>query len=107
MSASFTILFKRGNPINWGISVLSWLLGGVYYPVSILPEWLRSLAAFIPMTHALELLRLSLITDRGMEHMESPLLILTLWTVIGLPFSFWCFAWSLNRARMKGNLGHY
>jgi len=107
MSASFTILFKRGNPINWGISVLSWLLGGVYYPVSILPEWLRSLAAFIPMTHALELLRLSLITDRGMEHMESPLLILTVWTVIGLPFSSWCFAWSLNRARMKGNLGHY
>jgi ABC-2 type transport system permease protein len=107
VSASFIILFKRGNPINWGISVLSWLLGGVYYPVSILPEWLQNLASFIPMTHALELLRMSLIVDRGMDNIAGHLLILTIWTVIGLPLSFWCFAWALDRARMKGNLGHY
>jgi len=107
VSASFIILFKRGNPINWGISVLSWLLGGVYYPVSILPEWLQGLSSLIPTTHALELLRVSLIAGEGLGDTVSHFLILSIWTVIGLPFSFWCFARAVDRARMKGNLGHY
>lgn len=64
-SAGFIILFKRGDPINWSFNVISWLLGGVYYPVNILPWWLQKIACVIPMTHSLEALRLILLTDHG------------------------------------------
>jgi ABC-2 type transport system permease protein len=106
-SAGFIMLFKRGDPINWGFNVISWLLGGVYYPVSVLPLWLQKIAFIIPMTHSLEALRLLLLTDRGFSCISDHLLVLGLWAVIGLPLSLLCFRVALNRARMLGTLGHY
>ena len=106
-SAGFIMLFKRGDPVNWGFNVISWLLGGVYYPVSILPLWLQKVASIIPMTHSLEALRLILLTEKGFSHIWNHLLVLGLWGAIGLPVSLFCFRYALNRARMQGTLGHY
>ena len=106
-SAGFIILFKRGDPINWSFNVISWLLGGVYYPVNILPLWLQKVAYVIPMTHSLEALRLILLTNYGFSGLWDHLLVLGLWGVIGLPASLFCFRYALNRARMQGTLGHY
>jgi lipooligosaccharide transport system permease protein len=33
------------------------LLGGVFYPPSALPAWLADIAAWLPLTHAIELAR--------------------------------------------------
>ena len=42
LSATFTLVFKRGDPILWLFGGLSWLLGrGVFYPVEVLPHFLR------------------------------------------------------------------
>ena len=106
-SASFIMLFKRGDPINWGFNVISWLLGGVYYPVNILPLWLQKVAYVIPMTHSLEALRLILLTDHRLSILWDHLLVLGLWGAIGLPVSLLCFRYALNRARIQGTLGHY
>lgn len=106
-SASFIMLFKRGDPVNWGFNVISWLLGGVYYPVNILPLWLQKVAFFIPMTHSLEALRLILLTSQGLSSISKHLLVLGLWAVIGLPLSLLCFRYALHQARVKGTLGHY
>ena len=105
--AAFIILFKRGDPVNWIFSVISWLLGGVYYPVSILPEWLQKVADVIPMTHALEALRMILLTEDGLSSFGGHLIGLGLWAVIGLPLSLFCFRYALNQARIQGSLGHY
>ena len=106
-SAGFIMLFKRGDPVNWGFSVISWLLGGVYYPVTILPLWLQKVASIIPMTHSLEALRLILLTEEGFSGIWDNLLVLGLWGAIGLPVSLFCFRYALNRAKMRGALGHY
>ena len=106
-SASFIVLFKKGDPLNWAFNVASWLLGGVYYPISLLPVWLQKLALLIPMTHSLESLRLSLLGSQGISAISGHILALVLWTVIGLPLSVICFRYALNRARVQGTLGHY
>jgi len=106
-ASAFVIVFKRGDPVNWAFSVISWLLGGVYYPVSILPGWLQNIADLIPMTHALEALRVVLLTDGSLSSVFPQLTALALWAVIGLPLSLTCFRYALNRARVQGSLGHY
>ncbi|MDY6971710.1 MAG: ABC transporter permease [Thermodesulfobacteriota bacterium] len=106
-SASFIMLFKKGDPLNWGFNVISWLLGGVYYPLSILPVWLQKVAFFVPMTHSLEALRLSLIGDPASYEIGGHLLALGLWAGIGLPLSLVLFRYAVDRARMMGTLGHY
>jgi len=106
-SASFTVLFKKGDPLNWVFSVGSWLLGGVYYPVSVLPGWLQKISDFIPMTHTLESFRLILLGHRDLYAVAGHLFALGLWSLMVLPLSLVCFRYALNQARIKGNLGHY
>ncbi|MCP4349634.1 MAG: ABC transporter permease [Desulfobacterales bacterium] len=106
-SASFIILFKKGDPLNWAFSVLSWLMGGVYYPISVLPHWMQEAANFIPTTHALEALRMSLLGGHGFSAITGHLLALAMWALIGLPLSLVCFRFAMNIARKNGTLGHY
>jgi len=106
-SAGFIVLFKRGDPINWGFAVVSWLLGGVYYPVGVLPAWLQKTALIIPTTHTLESLRRSLLMGEGVWAVKSHLAALSLWAAFGLPVSILCFRYALNLARKNGTLGHY
>ncbi len=56
-SASFLLIFKRGDPITSLVGHLSALLAGVYFPLSVLPGWLQTVSFFLPFTHALEGLR--------------------------------------------------
>lgn len=107
LSASFIMVFKRGDPLNWAFTAASWLLGGVYYPVSVLPVWLQKLAMLVPMTHSLESLRRSLLCNEGITTVGPHLLALFVWSALGLPLSLFCFKWALDRARIQGTLGHY
>lgn len=107
LSASFIALFKRGDPISYAFTVASWLLGGVYYPVAVLPQGLQMLAALLPMTHALEAMRSCLLGSEPSANVATHLAVLAAWAVIGLPLSYGCFRWCLERARRQGTLGHF
>ena len=65
LSASYTILFKRGNPAKWVVLGVSSLVGGMMYPVSVLPGPLRILARLIPVTYSLEGMRAALLAGAG------------------------------------------
>jgi ABC-2 type transport system permease protein len=38
LSATFAVVFKKGDPLLWFFGGLSWLLGGVFYPLEVLPS---------------------------------------------------------------------
>src|SRR5437764_1172493 len=63
MSASFTLIFRRGDPVLWLFGSASWLLGGVLFPTSQLPRVLRSIATLLPITHAANAMRAALLTS--------------------------------------------
>jgi len=47
----------RAEVAAWAFSYLLFLVGGLYYPVTVLPEGIRELAQFIPLTHFLDYFR--------------------------------------------------
>ena len=55
LAASFVIVLKQGNPVTWLIGTASVLLSGVFYPMNVLPDWLRTIGQVLPLTQALEL----------------------------------------------------
>jgi ABC-2 type transporter len=57
VGSAFVCLFKRGEPIAWGLSALSLLMSGVWFPRESLPPLLQQLSTCLFTTHALELLR--------------------------------------------------
>lgn len=107
ISASFVIVFKRGDPVNWAVSSLSILLGGVFYPVSVLPDWLRPLSRAIPITWSLDGLRGALLLGEGYGALLGEIAILALITAVLLPLSLFLFRLSVNHARRTGTLSKY
>ena len=106
LSASYLLLFKRGNPAKWFFLSVSSVAGGMLFPVSILPDWLQVVARLNPITYALDAMRTALLGGAGFRAIGQPLLVLLLFAAILLPISMAIFAWSLRRTKMTGTLMH-
>ena len=107
LSASYIVVFKRGDPVGFLVRTASWMLGGVYFPVAVLPPWLQHLAGLVPMTPCLEALRRLLLGDQGLAGILKPLALLAPWVVVGLPVCYLLFRTAVGWARRKGSLGQY
>ncbi|MFA6317935.1 MAG: ABC transporter permease [Elusimicrobiota bacterium] len=107
ISAAFILRFKRGDPAAWLIAAASDLLAGVYFPVSILPKPLQALADLVPMTHALEGLRLVLLRSASLSEVLPHALALAAFPVVLLPLGILGLRTAFDRARADGSLGHY
>jgi len=107
ISASFIMVLKRGDPINWLLVNLSGLLGGLYYPVSVLPGWLQKLAYLLPVTYALEGMRLALLQGQGLRDLWPIVAVLLIFSLTMLPVSVLCFKYAIRRAKRDGSLTQF
>ncbi len=107
LSACFIMVFKRGDPINWLVGNLSTLLGGVYYPVAVMPGYLQFLAKFLPITYSLRGLRGALLKGYGVGQLGNDLLALLIISAILLPLSLFLFRLAVNHAKKTGSLIKY
>jgi ABC-2 type transport system permease protein len=107
ISAAFTLVVKRGNPINLFFGTLPALLSGVYFPVEVLPSWLRAVGRAIPLTHGLEISRSALLPGAAPESLAGGFLFLAAFAAVSLPVGYASFRYALNRARKDGSLSHY
>ena len=106
LSASYQILFKRGNPAKWVVLGVSGLVGGMMYPVAVLPSPLQLLARLIPVTYSLEGMRAALLSGAGWDQLWRPLVALLIFAAILIPLSFAVFSWALRRTKVTGTLTH-
>jgi ABC-2 type transport system permease protein len=107
LAAAFILRFKRGNPVTWTIATASELLGGVYFPTTILPEWMKSISKWIPMSHSLESLRATLLAGAGFDVVGHHLIFLAVFTVIVWAVGIFAFRIALRQTQQDGSLGHY
>ena len=106
LSASFTIAFKRGDPVLWALGTITWLLSGVLYPVDVLPPALTRVASLLPTTHALAAMRSTVINGAGLAGVRADVMALAGFAAIGIPAGLWIFTLAVNHARRNGTLGH-
>ena len=107
LSATLTLVFKRGDPLLWLFGGLSWLLGGVFYPVEVLPHYLQKAAQLLPITHALKGMRAALLGGALVSQLLPHIGVLALFGLIGLPLSLVGFSLGVRRARVTGTLSHF
>jgi len=106
-STSFIMIFKKGDPTTWLVTSLSWLLGGVFYPVQILPSWLEKLAYLLPITYALDGMRMALLQGHSLYQLRANILALSIFTIFLLPISIFVFGKAVKRAKIEGSLAQY
>jgi ABC-2 type transport system permease protein len=107
ISSSFILIFKRGNPINWIISSSFELLGGIYYPIAILPGPLRIISNFLPVTHSLKALRGVLIGGYSFHQVKTEIFVLLAFSVVLFPLAIAAFEYALKWAKKDGSLSQY
>ncbi len=107
LAASFIMVLKRGEPVTWLFNAVSGLLGGVYYPLEVMPEWMQWLARWLPITYALEAMRKALLQGAPISMLRTEILALGLFCCILLPLSLYSFRFAVLRAKIEGSLTHY
>ena len=107
LSASYLLIFKRGNPVNWAFLGLSSVVGGMMYPISVLPVWLQRVARLIPVTYSLEGMRAAILAHASTRELLPSIGGLLLFAALLLPISFAIFSWALRRTKITGTLTHF
>lgn len=107
ISAGFILAFKRGNPLNIFLGFASAFLGGVFFPVDVLPAALQKIAAFVPVTYSLRLMRDACMNGAGFRELAPDFLVLAAICAVLLPAGALFFNWALRRAKRDGSLTHY
>lgn len=110
MSAGIVVMIKRGDPIAWGFTWLTQLVSGVFYPLGLLPWYLKWLGFALPLTYSLDGIRRAFMN--GETFFDSPILqtdlvALIAFIIIMLPLSLQVFAWAYRRSQKQGTLGQY
>ncbi|MGE5280074.1 MAG: ABC transporter ATP-binding protein/permease [Deltaproteobacteria bacterium] len=107
LSASFILVLKRGNPVSWVVSTLEGLLGGVYFPVSVLPGWLQAVSRCLPITYAIRAIQLSVYKGYGIGQLTSEIGVLLAFSLLLAPLGLFVFRSALTRSRVNGSLAQY
>jgi ABC-2 type transport system permease protein len=107
MNAGVIMLIKEASSLNLLLGSISLLLGGVVYPVDVLPVWLRPLSLLIPVTHALNAMRQALLQGYSVSQLWPEISTLLIFATILLPLGFLGFHFAVQRAKVTGTLGHY
>jgi len=82
------------------------LLGGVFFPVSVQPPELHQVSSLLPMTHALEAVRATLLNGASLGDVQGHLAVLALIAIAGLPLGLAGVSVATARGRQTGTLGH-
>ena len=106
-AASLVLLLKTVEPISKLIAGLSWLFGGVLYPIGALPEQAQLVAWCLPVTHSLEGIRAALLLGASPSAVGAQLLWLSVFSLVILPLSLLSFQRAVRRLRIEGSVSHY
>lgn len=107
ISAGFMLVLKKGDPINWLFSGVSRFLGGVYFPITILPLWVQKLSYLLPITYSLEAMRKCIILGATIKELTREIVALFIFSLIFLPLSIIIFKFALRKVKRDGSLLFY
>jgi ABC-2 type transport system permease protein len=95
---------EKGAQLGFVAQGILLVVSGIYYPVSVLPDWMQSLAAISPATYALDGVRDALLDGADLTSMGSTLGILVLIGAVCIPAGLALFSAGERYAKRHGKL---
>jgi ABC-2 type transport system permease protein len=104
LSGAIVLVIKRGDKLAALALFGMGLVGGAFFPVSVLPAWLEAIGKVVPTRFAFDGLRSALYQGTGWT---DDALMLALFTVTTLPIALWLFTRALDWGKGRGSLSQY
>ncbi len=105
--AALTILVKQGNVgTSWVIALMA-LTGGVYFPITVLPEWLQTVSKLQPFTPATSVLRHLLVGSALTSPFWPSLAKLAAFALVLLPLSIFALSNAIASSQRRGTIIEY
>jgi ABC-2 type transport system permease protein len=106
-TAAAILTFRRGSGLMGIGAMVLGLASGAFFPLSLLPEWVQSIAEYNPLAIAIEGLRDTLLGGTGWAGVGEDLLVLVPLSCASILLGSLLFRASLRRERRRGTLGLY
>lgn len=107
LSASFAIVFKRGDPFALLLGTGAALFSGVFFPIEMLGAGLQSISQILPTTYGISAIRSVLIAGANFNDVREQIFTLLIFLITLLPCSMWVFSRAVRRAKREGSLIQY
>jgi ABC-2 type transport system permease protein len=95
---------EKGTQLGFIAQGVLLVVSGVYYPVSVLPEWMQWLATISPATYALEGTREAILEGAGLGDLWGELWPLLVIGAVSIPLGLWVFRLGERHAKRHGKL---
>lgn len=105
--ASLVIWAKEVNVMVVLVRGVIMIFCGISFPLAVMPDWMQTIAKFIPMTYAIRAFRSAYLTNQGIKAISGDLIILTIFGIILWILGLIAFRWTETLVRKKGTLGIY
>jgi ABC-2 type transport system permease protein len=107
INAAFVLVTKRSSPLARFLGLFTNLLAGVYFPVEVLPEWLRVFGYLLPATYAFKALRETMLQGASLSEMWGYIGALLLFFIVLTPVGWVSFQYAVHWAKVDGSLSQY
>lgn len=107
MWASVVMVVKRGETVITTAGYLVVLVSGVIFPSSLLPAWLQRISGLVPLTPALEGMRLALLKGSTVGDLQDIIIRLMLFAVVLFAIGLTSFNLAVETAKRTGSLTEY
>jgi ABC-2 type transport system permease protein len=107
LSASFILYFKRGDPINFILSLGTTFFGNVIFPSKVLPHNIQWISSWLPMSWSLQVVRGSLLKGASFGDVAGPFGRLAILTAILVPAGLLGARIAIRKAKREGSLIQY
>jgi ABC-2 type transport system permease protein len=95
---------EKGMQLGFIAQGMLLVVSGVYYPVSVLPEWMQALSKISPATYALEGIRAAILDGDGLNTMWGVIWPLLVIGAVSVPLGLWVFHRGEVYAKKHGKL---
>lgn len=107
IGAAMVLAFRTAGPLPKLVLMVSGLLGGVYYPTSVVPAWLRLVSNALPLSYGLRALRRVLLQNASLSAVAPDLAAVAASALILSAIAAVALSRALRYARAQGTLTQY
>ena len=108
ISASFIVLFKRGNPINFFTALISILLSGIFFSTEQLPKFFQIISDYSPIALTIEVIQVIIESSENSKvSIFDSMILLTIYSLVAIFFGLRFMKYVVKRSKKTGTLNFY